>query len=259
MTRRPGPGWVPNQHGAWAMLLLPVVVGSVHAGPRWWHVLLTATWLVGYLAFFATGQWLRSRRRARYRPPVLVYGAATAVLGLAAVATAPAPLALLAWGAVYAPLLTVSLWHSWHRRDRSMANDLVTVVAAGLMAVVAHTPAWADAQAWAGAAVLVAYFAGTVLYVKTMIRERGSRSMYVASVGYHVAVACALAVAAVAAAAATSGSALLLPAAGWLAGLFTLLAVRAALVPRLWPTATPKAVGLGEVAASVALGLLLLA
>ncbi len=34
MTRRPGPGWLPRQHGAWAMLALPLVVGAVHAGLR---------------------------------------------------------------------------------------------------------------------------------------------------------------------------------------------------------------------------------
>lgn len=35
------------------------------------------------------------------------------------------------------------------------------------------------------AALLLAYFFGTVRYVKTMIRERGRRGYVVASVGYH--------------------------------------------------------------------------
>ena len=47
--------------------------------------------------------------------------------------------------------------------------------------------------------------------------------------------------------------------AGPLTGLFVLLAARAAAVPRRWPHATPMAVGLGEVAASTALALLLIA
>jgi hypothetical protein len=40
---------------------------------------------------------------------------------------------------------------------------------------------------WVVFGVLVAYFLGTVLYVKTMIRERGRRGYVVASVGYHLA------------------------------------------------------------------------
>ena len=43
-----------------------------------------------------------------------------------------------------------------------------------------------------------------------------------------------------------------------LGAFFAVLAVRAALVPRRWPTARPMAIGLGELAASVVLGVLLL-
>lgn len=255
---------MPNQHGAWAMLLLPALVGSVAARPQWWHLLLVAAWFAGYLAFFATGLWLRARLKARYLPPVRAYAVVTLVLGGGTVLLEPA---VLRWAVVYAPLLAVSLGFSWRRADRSVVNDLLTVVAAGLMAVVAHAPgarldalpaaAWLpggdEPRAWLLAVVLVAYFAGTVLYVKTMIRERGNPQMYRASVGYHAAVA---------------GLAML-PALGWplsldrgaavaLLVLMVLLVVRAAVVPRRWPTATPKAIGIGEIGVSVALGVVLL-
>ena len=68
--RRRPPGWVPNQHGAWAMLAAPLLVGTMATGPRWPHLLLTAFWFAGYFAFFATTLWLKSRRRPRYLPPV---------------------------------------------------------------------------------------------------------------------------------------------------------------------------------------------
>lgn len=258
---------MPNQHGAWAMLLLPALVGSVAAGPQWWHLLLLTAWFAGYLAFFATGLWLRARLKVRYLPPVRAYAVVTLVLGAATVLLEPA---VLRWAVVYAPLLALSLVFSWRREDRSVVNDLLTVVAAGLMAVVAHAPgaqlgalptaAWLpggdEPRAWLLATVLVAYFAGTVLYVKTMIRERGNPRMYRASVGYHAAVAVLA----------------LLPALGApsfprplhggaavaLLVLMVLLTVRAAVVPRRWPTATPKAIGIGEIGVSVALGAVLL-
>lgn len=223
--RRRGPGWVPNQHGAWAMLVVPVVVGAAAVGPTWWHGLLLVTWLVAYLAFYATGLWLRARRRPRYLPPVRAYGVATALLGVVLLVTEPG---LLRWGVAYGPLLAVSLWLSARRQDRSLVSGLVTVAAACLMTVVAGGP-------WVAAGILFAYFAGTVLYVKTMIRERGSRPMLVASVGAH--------------AAATVLVGLVSP---WLAGLFGLLTVRAVVVPLVWPRATPRAIGFGEVAASLA-------
>jgi hypothetical protein len=249
------------------MLLLPALVGSVAAGPQWWHLLLLTAWFAGYLAFFATGLWLRARLKVRYLPPVRAYAVVTLVLGAATVLVEPA---VLRWALVYAPLLALSLVFSWRRADRSVANDLITVVAAGLMAVVAHAPgarlgdlptaAWLpggdEPRAWLLAAVLVAYFAGTVLYVKTMIRERGNPRMYRASVGYHAAVAVLALLPALAAP--SFPQPLDRGAAVALVVLMVLLAVRAAVVPRRWPTATPKAIGIGEIGVSVALGAVLL-
>ncbi|WP_199424445.1 YwiC-like family protein [Actinotalea solisilvae] len=262
--RRRGPGWVPNQHGAWAMLVLPAVVGAAHAGVRWWHLVLLAAWLSAYLAYFAVGLWLKSRRRPRYLPPVRAYAATTAVLGALVVVGEPA---VLRWGLVYAPLLATSLVLVARRADRTVTNDLVMVAAASLLAVVAHAgavptgagPAWlpggGDPHGWVLAGVLLAYFAGTVPYVKTMIRARGDRRMYAASVALHGALAAGAGAWAVAAAAGGLGD---LRLAVWLTVLAVLLAVRAAVVPRRWPAATPKQVGLGEIAASAALALVLL-
>ena len=267
--RRRGPGWVPQQHGAWAMLVAPPVVGAIVVGPRWQHGLLLAVWLVGFCAYNAAGLWLKARRRPRWLPPVRAYGVATALLGIALVATAPS---LVTWAVAYAPLLAASLTYSARRQERSLANDLVTVLAAGLMTVVAAgVPAaagqavWAagtwswfpgadDARAWVLAATFVAYFAGTVLYVKTMIRERGNRSMLRSSVVFQAALTVVL-----------LGSATLAPGLGsllpvpTLAVLLALLAVRAVVVPLRWPAATPKEVGIGEIVATTALVVVLLA
>ena len=228
-------GWVPNQHGAWAMVLTPPVVGAIESGPTWRHLLLLVAWLVGYFAFFAAGLWLRSGRKARYVRPVQVYGAATVVLLAALLVASPG---LVAWAPWYAVLLVGSLVASLRRADRSWFNDTVTVAAACLTAPVAaglgtHPPT--TAVTWTSAAVLFAYFFGTVVYVKTMIRERGRRSVLVASVAYHVVVAVV---------------------AWWvhpvLGVVATALAARAWLVPALRPQTSPKAVGLGEIAATLA-------
>lgn len=255
--RRRGPGWVPNQHGAWAMLIVPFAVGVLAAGPSWPHLPLLIAWLVGYLAFFAAGLWLRSGRQPRYWPPVRAYGALTVALGLVVVAIEPE---LLRWAAVFLPLLAVSLWCSWRRADRTLLNDGVTVVAACLMTVVvagvgersgrpgspglaglAWLPGADQAHPWVLAGLLLAYFAGTILYVKSMIRDRGDRGRYALSVAYHAA-ACVPAAAA----------------SPWLGVLFVVLAVRAAVVPRRWPGLPPAMIGAGEIAASLALAALLL-
>ncbi|MGZ4552759.1 MAG: YwiC-like family protein [Mycobacteriaceae bacterium] len=256
--RRPRrPGWVPNQHGAWAMLVVPFVVGALEAGPSWRHLPLLFTWLAGYFAFFAAGLWLRSRGKRRYWPPVRAYAVLTVVLGLVAIAVEPD---LLHWAVVFLPLLAFSLWFSWRRLDRSLLNDAVTVLAACLMTVMAaglgeragerETPslaglAWlpgADqARTWVLAGLLLAYFAGTVLYVKTMIRDRGDVGRYRLSVTYRVAICVPAAIVS-----------------PWLGALFAAFAVRAAVVPKRWPGLAAARIGVGEIVASLALATMLL-
>jgi hypothetical protein len=139
------------------------------------------------------------------------------------------------WGLLFAPLLLAGLWFAARRQDRSLAGGLATILAACLMAPVAFDAGdgsdWP--RAWALATVLAGYFVGTLFYVKTMIRERDSRAYYRLSVGYHLIVAVAMAWAS-----------------WWLAGLFALLAVRAAVLPGRG--LSPKKVGIGEILANVA-------
>lgn len=249
--RRVPRAWVPNQHGAWAMVVAPPVVGALVAGPTGWHALLLGAWLAAYCLYFAATQWLRSGRKARYRAPVLGYAAATGALGLPLLVAEPA---LLRWAPAYAVLLGASLRYAARRADRSYRNDLVTIAAAVLLTVVAAglgtTPAgwWppgADqARAWAAAGLLATYLVGTVPYVKSMIRERDRPATYRLSVAYHAA----LAVAAAALVAAGrpgggAGIALLLVAAA--------LLTRAAVLPRRGRV-RPAVIGAGEVVATLA-------
>ena len=219
--------WIPNQHGAWAMLAGPLLTGILAGGLAWVQLPLTVLWFLGYFAFFATGRWLKSRRRARFRKPVVVYSLACLPPAVAVLALQPG---LLRWVPVFAPALAVGLWLAAQRRDRDLASGLTTTVAASLMTAVAYDagPGEDWTRAWALTAVLAAYYAGTVLYVKTMIRERGNQTYVAASIAFHAS--CAFALIWV----------------SWpLALVFALLTARAAYAPHT--SMTPKQVGIGEI------------
>jgi len=239
------------------MLIVPFAVGALDAGPSWRHLPLLFAWLAGYFAFFATGLWLRSRGKRRYWPPVRAYGVLTVTLGLAVIAVEPD---VLHWAAVFLPLLAFSLWCSWRRLDRSLLNDGVTVLAACLITVVvagfgerlvepvtpsltglAWLPGADQVRPWVLAGLLLAYFVGTVLYVKTMIRDRGDAGRYRLSVTYHVAVCVP--------------AAILSP---WLGALFAAFAVRAAVVPKRWRGLSTAKIGVGEIVASLTVATMLL-
>jgi len=228
---RRGPGWVPNQHGAWAMLASPLLVGILAGGVAWVDLPLAAFWFVGYLAFFATGLWLKSGRRPKWFPPVRAYGAASLALGIVVAAMRPD---LLRWAPGFVVPLGVGLWAAAHRRDRDLLAGLATVFGSALMTVVAFD-AGTDGpltRGWLLALVQLLYFAGTVFYVKTVIRERDNRAFWWLSVAVHAASAVAVAA--------------LSP---WLGAVFAALTVRAALVPGLHPT--PRQAGIGEIASTV--------
>lgn len=237
-------GWVPNQHGAWAMLVVPFGFGLVLAiradAAGWWLLPLFVCWLLGYFAFYYASMWLKAarRRRSRYVAPLLTYTAASAVSCLLSLTMRGWE--MLWWGLPYLLLLLPALWLAHKRRERATAGGAVTVAAACLMTVLVRFP---DPHLLANAdwdypalvaALLFVYFFGTVLYVKTNIRNRGDAGYFKASVGWHGASTL------LAGALAASGVS------PWWWPVFCALAtLRAAAVPRLlW---TPKRIGLLEV------------
>ncbi|MFC6619164.1 YwiC-like family protein [Deinococcus radiophilus] len=83
--RKVGAEWVPAAHGAWAMLLLPYLVGimlRLAEGPLPAYIWpLLPTWLLGYFAYNALTLWLKSGGKPRYLRPLAVYTGAAAVFG----------------------------------------------------------------------------------------------------------------------------------------------------------------------------------
>jgi hypothetical protein len=221
------------------MLASPLLVGIVAGGVAWVHLPLAALWFAGYFAFFATSLWLKARRRAKWFPPVRAYGVLSVALGIVVVAMQPD---LLRWAPLFALPLGVGLGTAAQRHDRALLSGLATTAGSALMTVIAYDagPGTDLDRAWQLALVQFLYFAGTVFYVKTVIRERDSLAFRWVSVGYHAgalgAVELVFGI--------DFGSQLPLLV------VFFLLLARAVLVPPYRPT--PKQAGIGEVAATLA-------
>ncbi|SMO69844.1 YwiC-like family protein [Propioniciclava tarda] len=248
MARRRG-GWIPQQHGAWAMLVVPYLVGlllRVRDGVSWELFLLPLAffWLIGYFTFNAASGWLKAApaRRGEYHRALVVYTLITVAVGLATLALADKR--IVGWAPVFGVLIVPASALAAQRRERATIGGALTTLAASVLTVVVRFPDPGGLLAWtpqvrftvATAALVFAYFFGTVLYVKTNIRERGSRAFYAASVGWHALVAAGAGVLA------TRGAA-----SSWWAALFVLLTARAGAVPRLRRPATPRQIGLAEV------------
>lgn len=243
--RRPGAVrhvWLPRQHGAWAMLLVPFLLGTAASSPSPWQLVLAGAALAGYLASATLQSWARGRRPPEYRPPIVVYGAVFASLGLILVLAFPA-LLLSLLVVVPAGIVVFGGARPGTRRDLAnsfaqVAQVLVLVPAAAYVSgvveigtVVAYT------------AVAAAYLVGTVLVVRSVLRERGNTRFGAASVGFHVAM--------------TVLALVLLPIGyALLAAALTTRAIALPILQVRWASGThplrPIHVGLVEIAASVA-------
>lgn len=191
--------WVPNQHGAWAMLISPAALGLIAGLVAWARtdgsplallvfLAVLVAWFFGYFAFFAFGLAVKARnpqRRSRYLKPVYVYGA----VSLAGIALALLLQPQLLWWALpFAPLVVIAVGETLRGRGRSTLSGVSTTVASALLypALVGVGSGSVGAAAWAGMIFLAVYFSGTIPFVKSMIRERNNPRYLTGSICYHV-------------------------------------------------------------------------
>lgn len=186
---------VPPQHGAWAFLALPLVLGFVLAGVTWPGVLFAVVWVVAYPASYylgralsvrwRRGQWSRIARRER--DAALPWTVPALAGGVVLVGLRP-------WLAVVALVLAlgwlVSIRLSVAGRERGFGND-VLLVAQSVVALPAlwyvSTGNWdVPTEVWRATGVCATYFVGSVIHVKSLIRESDDRRWHVADLIFHV-------------------------------------------------------------------------
>jgi hypothetical protein len=239
-TRECQPGgnrlWMPRQHGVWAMLAVPLLLGIAVTRPTGWDLVLAAAAVAGYLASATAQALARTRSRERYAASLVAYGVVAGILGIALAVAQPVVLLTLL---VLVPAGAVTLLAARLGRARGVVAGLAQVAQAlVLLPAAASLAGPIDSTAVARATFLAAiYLIGTMLAVRSVIREQGNAAFAALSVGFHVT--------------ATVVAVLLLPAP--YVPLLVVLAIRAAALPiaqvRLRGTARPlrpTQVGIGE-------------
>lgn len=177
--------YIPNQHGAWAMLILPFLLGIAASSGQIIHIPLFVCWLLIYLFSFPLLQWVKTGKSERYIGPMKVYGILLLPLSIYLLITEPE---LLWFVLPLVPLFAVNLYYAKTKNERALLNDISAILAFCLMVYpvfyVGKGESWRTATELFLLAVL--YFIGTALYVKTVIRERSNIRFYYGSVLYHL-------------------------------------------------------------------------
>jgi hypothetical protein len=184
--------------------VVPLAVGFTTVGFRLLEVLFAVAWIVAYpVGYFGgralatrwrRGSWTRLARREAHR--AVPWMVALAILAVPLVALRPW---LVAVAALVAAIWGVSLALTLLGSERALSNDAVLVVLAAVAVPLvwavgtASSGAWPElpvvpTQVWWATAATAAFLFGSVLHVKSLLREAGNRRFHWLSVGYHVAV-----------------------------------------------------------------------
>ena len=173
---------IPREHGAWAMLLMPFMVGAGVAPQLGWNILLL---LLAIILLFSARYALAKLRAAMRTRRAASSTARAAILwliiyiGIAAILGIPLLLIYQQWGllplaAIAALLLALHLWLQERRLERSTTGELLGIAGLSLTAPAAY---YAGAGQFDTTAMLLwlltlLYSGSSVFYVKMKVRHR---------------------------------------------------------------------------------------
>lgn len=235
---------LPAEHGAWAFLGEPILLGLLVA-PSGAGALVALAAIGAFLARRPLRFVVGDRRKGRRYPRTAIAGRALALAALVAALTLAAAAALSRGSVLIAvalalPFAALALAFDLGQRPREAAAEIAATLALGASAAaIAFAAGWPAAPALALWAIVACRAAPAVLYVRARLRlDRGEPAGIAFALGGHV-----LAIAAIAWLSARG----LAP---WLAAAaMTLLLIRAALgLSPARPRWTTMQLGLSEIA-----------
>lgn len=177
---------IPHEHGGWAMISVPFLLGMFAAGAQGMHLALFAAWLLLYLSSYPFLQSLkRSANKGYWIKWGSLYGVAALVCLIPALIDTPL---LLYFGIPLCLLLLVNVWHTKHKSERALVNDMCAILIFSLGGAAAYLLGGGGWDRTMAAVVLLSflYFTGSAFFVKTVFRERMNRRWTTYARVYHV-------------------------------------------------------------------------
>jgi hypothetical protein len=175
---------VPKQHGAWAMLIIPFLLGAYAGGFTWLHAPLFVGWFFLYLATYPLLMAIKSKHKQEYIKAFSHYIAIVAVMIVICLWYVPS---LFYFGAAMVPFFLINLYYSKRKQERAFWNDVaaIAIFCIGGLASFYVGRGMLTIQAFELAAFCLLFFLGSTFYVKTMIREKRNPMYKWLSWGYH--------------------------------------------------------------------------
>ncbi|MEI6621633.1 MAG: YwiC-like family protein [Actinomycetes bacterium] len=174
----------PPQHGAWAFIGLPIVLGAMNSP---WDLVLPAisiAWICAFPISYFLIAILRYPRPGRFVRPLAIWSAVGVPLLVLVVIAQPW---LLWFGVGYVVAFGINLAFARHHLERSLVNDFVFVIectaivpitwGTGVSGQTWMPPDFGSAPAvmWISTVSCAIFLVASTLHVKSLMRERNDR------------------------------------------------------------------------------------
>jgi len=179
--------FLPKQHGAWAMVLIPFWLGAAASGVVWQHIPFFVGWILLYLATYPMLLLFKGKKRSFYYKWVMIYIIPALFLLMAPLLKTPS---IVFFGLVMLPFFVVNAYFSSKNKDRALVNDFSAIITFGIAGLASSylSTASINIEAVMVFVASVLFFVGSTFYVKTMVREKKNIRFKYISWSYHVIV-----------------------------------------------------------------------
>ena len=179
--------FMPKQHGAWAMLIIPFWLGAAASEIVWQHIPFFIGWLLLYLGTYPLLLMFKKKKIPFYRKWALIYMIPALMFLIVPLFTTPT---IVTFGLAMIPFFMLNAYFSAKNKDRALLNDLSAIVVFSIAGLASSflSSGEINENAILVFASSILFFTGSTFYVKTMIREKKNSQFKWISWSYHLLV-----------------------------------------------------------------------
>jgi hypothetical protein len=176
--------FLPKQHGAWAMTIIPFWLGVINGGFLWQHIPFFLGWLLLYLATYPMLLLFKKKKIPFYIKWTIVYMVPALLLLLFPLFNAPS---IIYFGFLMTPFFLINAYYTAKNQDRALMNDLSAIFAFSIAGLASSYLGQGQVTSTTFLVFFtsILFFLGCTFYVKTMIREKKNRQFKWISWAFH--------------------------------------------------------------------------
>ena len=121
--------FLPKQHGAWAMLIIPFWLGVINGGFVWQDIPFFIGWIFLYLATYPMLLLFKRKKIKFYTRWTIIYIIPALLLLLFPIYTRPS---IILFGLFMLPFFAINAYYTSINKDRAFMNDISAIFVCGV-------------------------------------------------------------------------------------------------------------------------------